>query len=210
MVEVISVESQRGRYKIALDNGERYTLTRALYQERPVQPGEEIDEKEYAQWVLVHQYRSALERAVAMLAARACSRGEISRKLKNAGYAQNTVEMVLYKLEKHQLLDDRAFAEQWARYRSGQKYGPRRIAQELRQKGVSAEETEAAMEQTDKEAQSEQALALARKGFARRRPEEDARKTFQRVAMGIVRRGYDWDIARDACEQVMSELQIDD
>ena len=91
MVEVISVESQRGRYKIALDNGERYTLTRALYQERPVQPGEEIDEKEYAQWVLVHQYRSALERAVAMLAARACSRGEISRKLKNAGYAQNTV-----------------------------------------------------------------------------------------------------------------------
>ena len=40
MVEVISVESQRGRYKIALDNGERYTLTRALYQERPVQPGE--------------------------------------------------------------------------------------------------------------------------------------------------------------------------
>ena len=208
MVEVICVEKVRSRYLIRLDNGKKYELSRNLFRERPLEPGEQIEEKEFSQWVTLHQYRSALERAVAMLAARACSKGEINRKLKNAGYADETVEMVLYKLEKHELLNDQEFAEQWARYRSGQKYGPRRIADELRRKGITADEAGSVLDQMSEEDQNDQALYLARKGLARRHPEEDLRKTKQRVAAGIVRRGYDWDTARDACEQAAQELSL--
>ncbi len=205
--EVISVEKIRYRYKIQLDNGETYYLTKGLYAERPLNPGEVVEAGEFAQWITLHQYRSALEKAVAMLAQRPCSKGEISRKLKNSGYSPDTVEMVLYKLEKHELVDDRAFADQWAQYRAGQKYGPRRIAQELRYKGVAQEDTEEALSSLSEEEQLEQAAHLARKAFARAKPGEDPRKTLQKVMGAIVRRGFPWDIAREACERYVQDAE---
>ena len=206
MVEVRSVEQVRSRIQITLDNGKKYTLSRKLAQERELKPGDEIDEEAFSQWVVLHQYRQALDRAVAMLAARACSRGEIEQKLKRAGAAEETVEMVIYKLEKHGLLDDQAFAEQWAKSRAGRNIGPRRIAAELRQKGVSAEETEEAISGIPAEDAYAQALKLAKKGLQRKKAGEDIRKTLQRVISGIVRRGYDWETAREACEQAAREM----
>ncbi len=208
--EVISVDKNRSRYKLQFDNGDVYWLTRSLYAERPLSPGDLIDPEEFSDWVTLHQYRSALDKAVAMLAMRPCSKGEISRKLKNIGYAPGTVEMVLYKLEKHELVDDRAFAEQWAQYRSDLKYGPRRIAQELRYKGLSPEDSETALSSLSEEDQLEHARALAEKAFSRAKAGEDPRKTLQKVIAGIVRRGYSWDIAREACEHYIREAEEQD
>ncbi len=207
--EVRSVEKIRYRYKVILENGDHYWLTKGLYAERPLSPGDPIDSEEFAGWVTLRQYRSALEKAVAMLAARACSKGEISRKLKNSGYSDDTVNMVLYKLEKHELVDDSSFADQWAQYRAGMKYGPRKIAQELRYKGLSPEDTENALSSLSEETQLEQAALLARKGFARAKAGEDPRKTLQKVMASIVRRGYSWDTARAACEQYVQEAEDD-
>lgn len=207
--EVLEVEQIRGRFRIQLDNGDRYWLSKTIYQERPIRVGEEVEAKTFAQWVMQHQYRPALERAVSMLAGRACSRGEISRKLQTSGYSRDTIEMVLYKLEKNNLLDDRAFGTQWAHYRNGQKYGPRRIETELRQKGLSPEEAEEAVSGLDEKTQTEQALQLAWKGLSRRKPGEDFRKTKQRTLAGIVRRGYDWETAKEACNRAAEEMDED-
>ncbi len=206
-VRVISVEKLRGRYRVRLDNGDMYWLTKGMYAERPVQAEEMLDPEEYARWVLLRQYRPALEKAVAMLAARACSRGEISQKLKASGYSPQAVEMVLVKLEKERLLNDREFASQWARYRTDQRYGPRRIAAELKRKGLAEEDAEEALSALPEEEQLSRAKQLARKGFDRARADEDPRKTLQRVMAAIVRRGYDWDIARAACEAYIRQQE---
>ena len=206
MVQVSEIEQVRGRrVKITLDDGSHYLLLRSMYQERPLEIGEAVDPKEYAQWVMTRQYRSALDKAVAMLAVRACSRGEIEQKLRRIGYAPDTIEMVIYKLEKNELINDQEFADQWAQYRAGQKYGPRRISQELRMKGVSAEEAESALAEILEEDQIIDAAVLARKSLQRAKAGEDPRKTRQRAMAAIVRRGYDWDTARQAIETVMGE-----
>lgn len=211
MVRVNEVESVRGRrVRIVLDNGDKYLLLRSAYQDRPLEVGEEVNPEEFAQWVLKRQYRSALDKAVAMLAARACSKGEIEQKLSRTGYSPETIEMVIYKLEKNNLLNDQEFADQWVQYRAGQKYGPRRISQELRRKGVSAEETENALEEISEEQQLENAVLLARKGLARAGAEDDFRKIRQKVLAALVRRGYDWDTARQAVDRAAKELQIED
>ncbi len=207
--EVISVDKIRSQFKIHLDNGDEYWLTKSLYAERSLSPGDIVDPEAFSEWVILHQYRSALDKAVAMLAMRPCSKGEISRKLKTSGYAPGTIEMVLYKLEKHELVDDRAFAEQWAQYRSELKYGPRRIAQELRYKGLSSEDSETALSSLSEDAQLDQARALAEKAFSRAKTGEDPRKTLQKVLSSIVRRGYTWDIAREACERYIQEAEQD-
>ena len=210
MAVVNEIEQVRGhRVRITLDDGSRFVLLKSAFQERPLETGQELDAAEYADWVLKKQYRSALDKAVAMLAVRACSRGEISQKLRGIGYSPETIEMVLYKLESNDLLNDREFARQWADHRASRKYGPRRIQQELRAKGVSAEETEEALQDISEEDQLENALALARKSL-KHAPGEDARKVRQRAMGAIVRRGYSWDLARQAVDTVSEEMGIDE
>lgn len=201
------IRRERGRVRIRLACAGEIVISSALFRERPLQEGEEIDPEEYENWLLMHQYRPALERAVAMLAARAHSRREIEQKLLRAGYRPQTAEMVLFKLEKEGLLDDADFARQWVEARANRRLGRQRIAQELRRKGVSAQEAEAALEEIDDEDQLASAAALVEKAAARIKPGEDPRKAAQRITGMLIRRGYSWDVAREAISSVLSDWQ---
>lgn len=132
-MEVLSVTRQRGRVVITL-SGEVLRIPAALYLQRPLQPGDEVDLEEYDHWLLLQQYRPALEYAVSLLAQRPYAEQELNQKLARYGYRPAVCEMVLYKLSKHGLLDDRAFAQQWTEARAGRGLGRTRIAQELRRK----------------------------------------------------------------------------
>lgn len=195
---ITAIRRERGRYRISLDSGECITVPGSLLRERPLREGDALDLDEYDNWLMVRQYRYALDRAVGYLAARDHSRHEIEQKLTQAGYRPCTVEMVLYKLEKEHLLNDASFARQWVEARSTRRLGKNRIAQELRRKGVSAEEAEEALSAIDEEDQLSGAIALAEKAIARAKPGEDPRKTASRVAGMLARRGYSWDIAKEA------------
>lgn len=202
---IAQVKKDRGRFRLELGSGEVITVSGELYREQPFQPGDPIDVEAYDQWLLPRQYRPALERAVSLLALRAHARGELEQKLLRAGFRPQTVEMALYKLTREGLLDDGDFARQWAQARSERRLGPRRIARELRMKGVAAGDVEAALASLDGADQLEAAAALARKGFARAKAGEDPRKTAQRVSAMLARRGFDWDTVRAAVEQAAEE-----
>ena len=107
--------------------------------------------------------------------------------------------MVLYKLEREHLLNDADFARQWVEARSGRKLGRSRIAQELRRKGIDADEAEEALSAIGEDAQ----LADAEKAAARAKSDEDPRKTYQRIAAMLARRGFRWDITKEALAQVL-------
>ena len=111
--------------------------------------------------------------------------------------------MVLYKLEREHLLNDADFARQWVEARSGRKLGRSRIAQELRRKGIDADEAEEALSAIGEDDQLADAIALAEKAAAHAKPDEDPRKTYQRIAAMLARRGFRWDIAKEALAQVL-------
>ena len=77
--------------------------------------------------------------AVAALARREHSRFELQQKLVARGLEPSPVASALDALEAEGLLDDQRFAEAYARQRANRGYGPRRIAAELRKRGVSDE-----------------------------------------------------------------------
>lgn len=208
-MEVSEVKRVRGRVQIQLGS-ERIVLPASLYRERPLEPGDEVDPEEYDQWLLLHQYRPALDYAVSLLSARAYAAGELESRLLRAGYRPATAEMVLYKLSSNGLLDDADFARQWAQARAGRKLGRTRIAQELRRKGVSQEDAEAALDALDPEEQQENAAALAGKALRRAKPGEDPRKTAQRITAMLARRGFSYDQARDAIRAAMDGLEAED
>lgn len=200
---ITGIRKERGRYRITVNDSESILVPVSLLRERPLREGQTFDLEEYDQWLMVRQYRFALDRAVGYLAARDRSKREIEQKLLQAGYRPCTVEMVLYKLEREHLLNDANFARQWVEARSTHKLGKNRIAQELRRKGISAEEAEEALSAIDEEDQLTGAIALAEKAAARAKPDEDRRKTVNRIAAMLARRGYSWDIAQEAIKQAM-------
>lgn len=204
-MEVTEIRQVRGKMHLRIGS-ERIVLPKSLYAERPLTEGQEIDLEEYDQWLLLHQYRPALDYAVSLLAARAHATGELESKLLRAGYCPATVEMVLYKLSSNHLTNDEEFARQWVQVRAGRKLGARRIAQELRCKGVSEEEAEAALETLDPEEQLDSAVALAEKGLRKAKTGEDPRKTRQRVSAMLVRRGFSYDMVREAISLAQENL----
>ena len=202
---ITAIKKERGKYRITINDSDDVLVPISLMRERPLKEGQPIDLEEYDNWLMVRQYRFALDRAVGYLAARARSKREIEQKLLLAGYRPCTVEMVIYKLQRENLLDDSDFARQWVESRQHHKLGRSRIAQELRRKGVSQEDAEDAMSIIEDEDQLSGAVALAKKAAARIKPDEDIRKATNRIAAMLARRGYSWDITKEAIRQAVSD-----
>lgn len=204
---ITAITKERGRLRVVINEDSEVLVPVSLFRERPLSVGDAIDMEEYDQWLLLRQYRHALDRAVAFLAGRARSRREMEERLLRSGYRPCTVEMVLFKLEKEGLLDDADFARQWVDARSARRMGRGRIAQELRRKGVSAQEAEEALEALSEEDQLEGAIALVEKALSRVPPGEDSRKTAARITAMLARRGYGYDVAREAISRVMESTE---
>jgi len=87
--------------------------------------------------------------ALRHLARREYSRAELADKLARKGYAEQAIVPVLADLVQQRLLSDERFTEAYVRYRSNMGYGPRRIEQELRQRGVAEDLIAAHLDSND-------------------------------------------------------------
>lgn len=80
------------------------------------------------------------------LARREHCAAELRRKLCAKGYEQQIVEQQLLKLTQENLLSDQRFAESYVNYRSKKGFGPLRIKQELKEKGLAEDVIEHILE----------------------------------------------------------------
>ena len=78
-------------------------------------------------------------KALTYLANREYSRLELAQKLEKNGDDVNLIQQVLDQLVQQNLLSDERFAEQYVRIRANRGFGPQRIKQELKQRGISVE-----------------------------------------------------------------------
>ncbi|RJO75268.1 regulatory protein RecX [Nocardia panacis] len=131
----------------------------------------------------------AKEASLRLLAVRARSRAELSRRLTMKGFAPETIEAALERLAEVGLIDDAAFAEQWVYSRhtfSGK--GKQALARELRVKGVAPTEAAAALSAITSDDEAARATALIRRKI--RTPITDPDKTLRRLVAMLTRRGY--------------------
>jgi len=208
MLDVIrEINEKRHSAVIAFESGEQFWLTWTQLQEHePFEVGMEVDTDELRHWLLPRQYPMALNDAVALLAQRARASGEIRQKLRRKLYMEDTIEMVLYKLEKERLMDDEAFAREWAASRARSQIGRSRIMRELRMKGITQEMAERALDELDEDEGDEAAVMLAQKLLRRYSSEADERKAMQKMLAAMARRGYGYEDSRQAIETAISRM----
>ena len=150
--------------------------------------------------------QTAKEVAYRYLGYRARSVAEVRDKLQEKDFAAEVVAETLAHLQQQKLLDDREFARRWVEARLQRAYGPRKLAQELRHKGVAAEVIDEVLaEYAAAFDSSERAVALLSKQAWRYRglPPDKAKR---RMLGFLARRGCEAEMARKVVEQVWQEL----
>ena len=83
--------------------------------------------------------RSIRHKLVDLLSRREHSRAELVQKLIRRGYQKSDIIPVLNLLAEKDWQSDQRFSEAYVRYRSQKGFGPERIAQELKDKGIDSE-----------------------------------------------------------------------
>lgn len=81
--------------------------------------------------------QSALQYTVYLLSRRDHSERELRQKLTQKAYLDDEIEYAINKVQENQWQNDERFCTLFIRSRAAQYYGPARIKQELRQKGIS-------------------------------------------------------------------------
>jgi regulatory protein len=146
--------------------------------------------------------RKAMERAGRWLALRPRTLREMRDRLLQGGFEEDTVERALEKLTELRLIDDESFARQWVEERARRKgLGPRALAAELEAKGVDADVVEAAVAGAAG-SEERRAIEWAQRQL-RRVADLPLSKQAQRIRQGLLRRGFEPELAEAATRAVM-------
>ena len=191
-----SVKRVHGQAILTLSNGETLKMPRALLKERPYRAGVPFDRAGFDAFMQARSYPFAMEKAVALLATRARTEQEIATALRQNAYPEEAIARVMARLLEAGYLSDSAFAEQWASSRAAKGLGARRIRMELRQKGVDAAVIEETLGAMDTEEQLSGACKIARR--AAHGKDLSLRADRQKVMAALMRRGFDYETARQA------------
>ncbi len=195
----------RNRVNVYLD--ERYGFGLAGHLAVPLRRGQFLSDKEIARLKEKDEYHQVYERATKLIAHRPRSEAEVRRRMERQDVTPDLVDKVIKGLTTAGLLNDAEFAQLWVENR--ETFRPRSrhmLRYELRQKGLDEEFISQALEQVDEE-ESGRRLALKQ---SQRLSHLDWPSFRQKLTGYLVRRGYPYDITRNAVREAWQSLSEDD
>lgn len=128
---------------------------------------------------------SAIQYVVYLLSRRDYSEREIRQKLKQKEYASEEIDQAIEKAQQQKWQSDERFCQHFIRYRSQQGYGPNRLKQELRLKGI----TDGLIRQMLEESEIDW-FELAERTFEKKRPIHWDIKAKQKMWRYMVSHGF--------------------
>ena len=147
----------------------------------------------------------ALQSLMRLCARAEKSSGDALRLMRGWGVAESEREGVLQKLVDQRFIDDRRYAEAYVREKSNLAgWGARKIAFQLRQKGIDKEIINSTLATLDGDTQREQLTAkLERKMRTTKAANNyELRGKLLRYGMGL---GFDYDMTRTAIDKITPE-----
>ena len=199
MVKINEIIHIRSFCCIILDTGSQYWIRKTDLCQSGFCEGSEYEQQDFLQKISMVQYPRALNHSVSLLARRPYSKKELFSKLIRLRYTDDVANLVIYKLEKEKLLNDREFCDQWIRFRLSCHYGISLIRRELRIKGISDDMIIACLEHLNPDEELDNAVSLARKAWKRVGHNGNLFQSRRKVIASLLRKGYDLDTAKSAC-----------
>ncbi|MBA3616128.1 MAG: regulatory protein RecX [Rubrobacter sp.] len=199
MPEITGVRGRRDKARIFVDGEYWAELDAGVAAERGLVEGAALSSEELDRARVAGERPIAMGRAFNLLGYRARSEAELRERLRRYGYAEETIEGVVDRLEELGYVDDAEFARSKA-HEKARRYGPRRVSVELRNSGVGED---LAREVVEEEFAGRSEVGEARAAAARRYNGRGSDAEARRVYGFLVRRGYSVEV----CSQVAREYR---
>lgn len=178
--------TKRGRVALYGDDEFLLSMHPDVFAASGLSVGSEVDGERLAGLAAEAELKKAKERAFSMLSGREYTSSQLRDRLARH-VDPETAGQAVERMEELGLVDDDGYAERYARELSERKhYGLLRIRQELRQKGLSAEQIEWAVSLLDADPQEQMLEVLEKKYSAA--PEDEAVK--RRAYNALLRLGH--------------------
>ncbi len=195
---------ERGRFLIAIAGAPAFTLSEETLFRAGLQIGDELDPAAITRLLADDDVARSTEAALHFLAYRARSEQEVRDRLKRGAFSPEAIDATIMKLNEWRYLDDADFARRWVESRArGKPRGQRLLQQELRQKGIDAETSKQVIAEADLD-EVAAATELARKRLSTMAGEDPA-AIKRKIGAYLARRGYGFDVVRQALEQATGE-----
>ena len=207
---------KKNRVLVHLEGTETLEIALDVMERSGIHVGDDVTIQDLAQLQEDDTKWRVREAALHLLSYRPRAEQELRRRLRSKDFPHALVESCLRLLEEQRLIDDHAFASAYVRSRIRLKpRGRFRLTQELRQKGVSAEIAEQAIEEAfSNEETSERALACAAarrwldrqgssliEGLAGADRSDERERARRRLHAFLSRRGFGPDVVRIGMEE---------
>ena len=187
---------RRGLVQLFLDGEAAVKLDAQVFLQSGLKPGDQVSDQELFELIQASDARRAQEKALYLLEYRNYSKRELTEKIARTAASREAAQAAADHLEEIGLVDDRAFAETYARELFQRKrYGARRVRQELSRKGIGRDIIDQVLEQyqdMDQAAGENIALVLERR-YPTWREDEKARR---RAVAALQRLGYSFEQVR--------------
>jgi len=196
-------QKNKDRVNVYLDG--RFAFGLAAIEAARLRRGQTLSDDEIAALQNRDEAQKAHESALRYLDYRPRSVDEIRRHLKGKDVAPEVSDEVVERLTSVGLLDDRAFARYWLENRSDfSPRGERALRLELRQKGVPGDIIAEVLSEGHNEDEAAYRAAMAQVRKVRTTDPVEFRR---KMEAHLARRGFSYDIAREAVARAWSELQ---
>ncbi len=207
MAKITAIELQKhdpNRVNIHLDGNYAFGLTRITAAWLKV--GQELSEDKIASLQAEDNRERAYQQAMLFLSYRARSESEIRQNLSKHEIPQDVIEQTLERLREEQLADDKQFARVWVENRNTFRPRSRRALQmELRQKGLSDEAVQSALEGLDEEALAYEA-GLKK---ARRLQSKEWNEFRKKLSEHLARRGFPYSVTASVVSRIWTEAHTE-
>lgn len=205
-MKITAIQPQKlraDRVNVHVDGEFRLALAAELVVTEHLHVGDEIEPARLEALEAKDRGWKARDAALSLLSHRARSASELRRRLKRKGFEPETADHTVERMEALGMVDDASFAESFVRDRVRLRpHGRRRLAQELRAKGVDEDTARDAIEQVmAREDASELDLARAAAARWKPRPGEEPGRARRRLHAFLARRGFGGDVVREVVDE---------
>ncbi|KAF1297266.1 recombination regulator RecX [Enterococcus sp. JM4C] len=197
-------------YNIQLSEGEGLRVSEDILVRYRLLKGQEISQQIIDEIRQSGGYDYGLQMAMNYLSYQLRTEKEIRTYLKDKEIEREDRDKIVAKLKELTLIDDLIYAESYVRtqVRISDK-GPQTITQQLRQKGVKADEIEQALSLYPKDSQVEIALRTAEKALKKIHGKSQ-RETVQKVRQTLMQKGFSSEVITGAMESIEFEKDEDE
>lgn len=191
---------RRGLVQLFLDGEAAVKLDTQVFLQSGLKPGDQVSDQELFELIQASDARRAQEKALYLLEYRNYSKRELTEKIARTAASREAAQAAAGRMEELGLIDDRRFGEDYARELFSRKgYGARRVAQELRRKGLDQELVQELVEKYGSPEQSgENIRRVLEKKYPGWREDEKVRR---RAFAALQRLGYSYQEVREAMGQ---------